>query len=181
MTGYEAERDPILNVIYGQIVRSIDVLNEAGCWLDAAKLVYSGIDTMAYLGLPKDKEDVTRADFILWCARYVQFPCKEQLSGEDLYGARCAVLHQHGIHSRLSREGKCRLVGYMDQSVPEVLSRREDPDSVLVSVAGLIAAFKQGVNRYLPELFADSARGEVATSRLTWMHHKLPVKPPPEG
>jgi hypothetical protein len=72
---------------------------------------WCGIDAMAYLALPASNEDVTRSDFVRWVDRYMKFPCEEQLTGLDLYGARCAMLHSYAMASDLSRKGKCRQVG----------------------------------------------------------------------
>src|ERR1700730_12721886 len=111
-------RDPIINVIYNDIKSPIRLLLDRHFEPAAVKLIYAGIDTMASLGIPDTQTDVTREDFVKWCERYIHFRCKEQLSGLDLYGARCSVLHAHSAISRLSRQGKCRMLGYADHMVP---------------------------------------------------------------
>jgi hypothetical protein len=170
-------RDPIVNVIYNGIKRPISLLLDHECYPAAVILTYSGIDTMACLHMPAHQVEVTRDDFVQWVERYIQFPCHDQLSGLDVYGARCSVLHTHGIDSSLSRQGKCRLLGYADQMVPEV---RYQPsvakDLVIVSIRGLVEAFFRGIDRALVDLFADKALAKVAEHRLQHMHHTLPFK-----
>jgi hypothetical protein len=168
--------DPVHNVIYNQIKRSIGVLIENKCWGAAVILVYSGIDTMAYLSLPENQEEVKQKDFIAWAERYIHFPCKEQLTGADLYGARCGLLHTYSPYSAKSRKGECRLIGYGDNMVPEV---RYDPkikeDFVLVSIKGLVEAFFRGVDQYLIDLFSDSTKIKVVEERLLTLSHSYPV------
>lgn len=77
------------------------------------------------------------------------------------------MLHTYGVESRLTRGGQCRKLGYMDRSVPDVrYSRNIDPNLVLVSIEALAKAFCDGIDRFLVDLFADSARAAVAEQRL---------------
>ena len=52
---------------------------------------------------------------------------REQLTGLDLYGARSALLHEYSVFSRLSREGKCRVIGYADRLAQPVVSQPKGP------------------------------------------------------
>lgn len=171
------ERDPIINAIYGGIKRGIQIAIENDCFDSAIILILSGIDSMAYLGMSVNQQDVRRDDFIKWADRYIKFSCEEQLTGFDLYGARCAMIHSHGVVSELSRKGQCRMVGYMDKSVPEV---RYNPDVardfVLVSVPALAEAFFCGIDQFLGDLFADERRSEIAEKRLHSFIQKFPRK-----
>lgn len=169
--------DPIANVYYGQIKRSINICLENECWDAAIKLIYSAIDAMAFLGIPAKAQDVHRTDFINWVDKYIHFPCKEQVTGLDLYGARCAMLHNHSVYSNLSREGKCRLVGYMDKSIPEVRYRPDvDKNLVMVSIPALAEAFFTGVDRYLIDLFSNKDKAKIAEQRLNIFIQTIPTK-----
>ena len=160
------KNDPITNAIYDGIKRGIQVTIEARCFGSAVKLIFSGIDTMAYLNMPGGQQDVERKDFIAWVERYIKFPCEEQLSGLDLYGARCAMLHAYGARSKLSREGKCRMVCYMDKGVPEVRSKPDVDDLVIVSVSALADAFFEGIDAFLVDLFSNKEKAAIAEERL---------------
>ena len=130
---------------------------------------------MAFLGMPSHQQDVTRDNFVRWAEGYIKFRCDDQLTGLDLYGARCAMLHSYGVVSRLSREGQCRMVGYMDNSVPEVrYNPKVAKDFVLVSVTALAEAFYRGIDQFLVDLFANKERAEVAEKRLAWFIQKHP-------
>lgn len=169
-------RDPVINVIHNGIKRDIRIALEHGCLRAAVILTYAGIDAMAFLGMPANQEDVTRQHFVDWADRYVRFPGPEQLSGLELYGARCAMLHSYSLHSALTRAGKCRTLGYMDRSEPPLRSMPEKhPHLVLVSVPGLVEAFFGGIDRFLIDLFADRESAAVAEARFQRIVHQLPV------
>lgn len=173
MTGLS--RDGVVNAINNGIRRGIQVAIDNRCFGSAVILIFSGIDAMAFLGMSNGQEDVTKADFISWANRYVKFPCKEQLSGADMYGARCGMLHNYSAYSRMTRNRECRVVGYMDKSVPEVRYKPEvSKNLVLVSVPALAEAFSKGVDQFLAELFADGKRAQLGEERLKKLVHCLP-------
>jgi hypothetical protein len=170
----DLSQDPIINAVHNGIKRGIRVMIEHECFGPGVILILSGIDSMAYLGMPEGQEDVTRTDFVNWAEKYIRFPCKEQLTGLDLYGARCAMLHSYSVTSGLSRQGKCRMVGYMDQSIPEVrFEPQVSANLVLVSAVALADAFYEGVDRFLIDVFNDQRRGRVVEERLRHLVHML--------
>ena len=171
----DLNHDPIVNVIHNQIKQSIRVLLDNRRFGAAVILIYSGIDTMAYLSMPAGQEDVTQTDFVRWAERYIHFPCKEQLTGLDLYGARCGMLHNYGVVSRLSRQGKCRQIGYLGKSKPEVIfNPSASTDLVLVSVSGLAQAFFDGIDAFLINLFSDTQQAPIAEERFRKLLHRFP-------
>jgi hypothetical protein len=161
-----AEPDPIQNAIYDDLKRGINVCLESQCYGCAVILIYSGIDAMAGLSISATQSKATRDDFAKWCDRYILFPGSVQLAGIELYSARCAVLHTYGVESDLTRDGKCRCIGYMDVSVPEIRQHSSVQDLVLISITAFAKAFFEGINRFLVDLFADPARSAIAESRL---------------
>jgi hypothetical protein len=169
----------IENVIHQGIRRGIEVLIEQKCYRSALVLIYAGIEAMAFLDRPENQQDVHGRDFIAWTDKYIRFPCSEQLTGLELYGARCGVLHSFSPVSRLSREQqeKCRLVGYMTKGVPEVrYKKRTDPSLVIVSITGLAEAFFKGVERFKIEKFANPLTAPLAKERLKTLFHSIPLE-----
>lgn len=170
-------RDPIINAVNNGIRRGISIAIDGGAFGSAAILIYSGMDSMAFLGMPTDQEDVTKRDFIAWADRYIRFPCEEQLSGADLYGARCAMLHNYSVFSRMSRNGECRVVGYADRCVPEVhYNSAINENVVVVSVSGLSEAFSRGIDQFLIDAFAVADRRQVLESRLRQLVQCMPYE-----
>ena len=99
------QRDPIINAVQNGIKRDIEVALTNERYRAATILIYAGMDAMAFLNMPAGHTEVSRDDFIRWAERYVRFPCREQLTGADLYGARCAMLHAYGVVSRIVEPG----------------------------------------------------------------------------
>lgn len=173
----ELIEDPIINAIHNGIKCGIRVTLDNKCLGSAVILILSGIDAMAYLDMPAAQNDVTRNDFVRWVERYIKFPCKEQLTGLDLYGARCAMLHNYGTASDLSRKGKCRQVAYMDKSVPEVrYAPNVSKDLVLLSVPALADAFFSGADKFLIDLFLDKKKAPIAGQRLQKLVQTVSVR-----
>lgn len=170
--------ESISNVIHEGIKRGIEILLEKKCYGSAVILLYAGMDAMAYLDMPNGQQDVKRKDFIAWADKYIRFPCDEQLTGLDLYGARCSMLHSYGVASELSRKGKCRMLGYMDKSVPELrYNPKVSKNLVMVSITGLAEAFFKGVDRFIIDVFGDPTRAPFARKRLRKLVHAWPYKP----
>jgi len=161
------DADPIVNAIQNGIKEDIELTFSHNRFRATIILIYSGMDTMAFLDMPAGQDNVKRTDFVCWSGRYMRFPCKDQITGEDFYGARCAMLHSYGVVSNMSREGKCRMIGYADQCVGEVrYAPQISKDLVLVSIRALKDAFFKGIDRFLVDAFADPARIPTLERRL---------------
>ena len=171
----DLSRDPLVNVVQRGIKEEIRLLLSHDKLRGALLLTLSGVDTMGYLVMDKSKEDVSRSDFITWADRYISFPCKEQVTGLELYGARCAALHNYGTESQLSREGRCRQILWMSKATPEVAYNPAiNPGLVVVSIPALAEAFFAGVDRFLVDIYSDSDRAKRAEERFRKIMHALP-------
>ena len=158
-------------VIIDGIVRGIRVACENECYQAAIILIYSGIDCMAFLNMPKNQLDVKSKDFIKWADRYIKFPCKEQLSGNDLYGARCGMLHTYRPESNMSRKGSCRQILYINVHYPEVIYKDNiEKDYVIISIEGLANSFLDGVDKSLLDLSNNDEKKQIAVERLRYMY-----------
>jgi len=165
----DLREDPVVNAIYNGIGNGIDVVLNSGCLGSAVILILSAMDTMAYLSMPDGQDEVKSVDFIAWSGHYIRFPGREQLTGEDLYGARCGMLHSYGVRSRMSRSGKCRIVGYMDKSNPPIrFNPTVSKELVLVSVPALRDALFEGIDRFLIEVYKNprARKAQLVDERL---------------
>jgi hypothetical protein len=159
-------KDPIINVINNSIRRSIRITLENECFGAVVMLVYSAIDMLAFLNMNKNQEDVKRQDFVDWVEKYLHFPCHEQLTGLDVYGARCGMLHNFSAYSKLNRDGKCRRLLYADKLKPEInYAPSISKEDVMVSIEGLVEAFFKGLDKFLVDLYKDKSKGEIADRR----------------
>jgi hypothetical protein len=159
--------DPVNNAINDGIKKAIRACLGENCYGAATTLIYAGIDAMAFLSMPRGQNDVMRSDFTSWCDKYIRLSGATQIEGIEYYGARCAMLHSYGVASRLSREGKCRQIGYVDRSMPVVrYDPTIDPGFILLSIDALAQAFFQGVDRFLIDAFSDPDQASVVEARL---------------
>ena len=172
------EDDPIINAIHKGIKRDIEIALNNNCLRAAVMLIYAGMDAMAFLDMPEAQPEVKKKDFIFWAERYVHFPCEQQLTGSDLYGARCSMLHAYGAVSRTSKVGKCRLIGYMNRSVPEIRYSTAEHlrHVVLVSIPALKDAFFKGIDKFLIDAFSNRKKAKIVEKRLKTFIHQFPYK-----
>jgi hypothetical protein len=143
---------------------------------EALTLVYSAIDTLAFLGSPLGTEYSERGPFIQWCEKYIvpSFGSRAgRPSGIDLYGARCGVLHVSSARSSLGQQGKAREIWYQFRGQDGLnLATNTRKLAVGLGVEELVAAFEKGSHCFLEELNRDQVRYARAEKRarsfFTW-------------
>src|SRR5215472_16476028 len=91
-----------------QRLEAIELCMNASFAEEALVLLYSAIDTLAFLDAPAEYKQSDRGLFIAWCDKYIVplFREGDLPKGIDLYGARCGLLHISSAASDLGREGK---------------------------------------------------------------------------
>ncbi len=170
-------RDPVTNAIYGGIKRGIRVALDNECYGSALILIFAGIDAMANLGRPESQKEVQPADFIRWVDTYIKIDSEEQITGEEFYSARCAVLHTYGVESRRTTSGTARKLGYMVGGYPPI---RYDPkvakDFLLLDILALADAFFKGLDQFLIDVFANTQKGQIIEARLQKLLSAIPYE-----
>jgi hypothetical protein len=133
-----------------QTIDAIKQLVDANRYLQALVVLYSAIDTLAWVRL--ESGDVTRSSFCQWVDKYV---VPEKLIGctaQDLYAARCGIVHSSTTESKLSRDGQARELWYAaDSSSAERI--KEYAQSVgsnahVVPFTLMVAAFTEGAMNF---------------------------------
>jgi hypothetical protein len=158
-----------LNAIQ-QLVLAIDVCLERGLVAPTLALVHSGIDTMAWLGLPDGQHDVTGEDFIRWVDSYLlpesDLPC----TAVDLYSARCGVLHSMTAESRAIRRGTANRLFYAwgNRSAEDLQRMADlvDASVVAVQLETLVKAFRTAIDRFVGVLERDPDVSKRVHARL---------------
>lgn len=160
-----SQRDPI--TAFHEIRKGIQSALDNKCYGSALILIYAGIDAMANFARPEGQVEVQPNDFIAWVDQYLKIEAEEEISGEEWYSARCAVLHTYGVESRRTRSGSARMLGYMVKGTPPV---KYDPkvaqNLVMVNCLALADAFFKGLETFMVDLFADPDKKELAEDRL---------------
>ena len=135
----DISRDPIVNVIYKGIKEPIVLCMENNYQRAALQLVFSAIDSLTKLCLPEGKNSSTRKDYAKWCEKYLLFESREKIKGIEWYAARCGLLHNYGIDSNLSRDGKARMLGYYSGEGPDIIYSPETNETmVMVRINALL-------------------------------------------
>ncbi len=151
-----------------QTVDSVRHLVDANCYLQALIILYSAIDTLAWASLSSG--DVTQSDFCRWVDTYLTPQSQIGCTSEDLYGARCALVHSSAAESRMSRQGRANELWYVTS--PHSINRLESyaehigVNAKVVYFTALIAAFGEGVMKFSQELASDPIREAVCTERI---------------
>ncbi len=157
----------IQKAIYQGIKRGIEIMLKNECWGSAFILIYSGIDAMASLGMPIGQIEVTGKDFKDWITRYLKDSSEHSYPEEDMWGARCAVLHQFGAESKLSRSKKIRLITYVNGG-PEIQIRDTgtEHESVWLNFYALEKNFSRAIDNFLMKKMADESFRPTLEKRL---------------
>jgi hypothetical protein len=106
-----------------ELKKAPGVCLQNGHILSALKLIYSGIDNLGWLTRKHNRLYVEPKDFLKFVNEYL-LPDSELLcSADELYGARCGLLHCNTAESKSSRSGKIRTLWYKSGD-----SSKEDDD-----------------------------------------------------
>lgn len=123
-------------------------------------LIYSGIDSMAWLGRPVNKEGVTRADFIRWVDTYLLEDSNLCCTAKDLYAARCSILHSMISESEMSQHGQANMIWYAwgkkdENQLLDLLKQLPQIPATAIHLSKLFEAYKQGLNRFFTNVEND--------------------------
>jgi len=123
-------------------------------------LTYSGIDIVA--SLEKIPEERTGATFQRWANNYLLPEKNLDCSAEDLYGARCGIVHAFSSASDYSRAGKAREITYAWGNASaanlRAINKAFGKNYIVLDVDELIEVFKNGVNTFFADLLKDPIR-----------------------
>jgi hypothetical protein len=137
---------------WNQMALGVELLMEKNLVVPALTLIYSMIDSMAWVARPPDHPDVTGADFIAWVEQYMLPSPGIKCTAGELYAARCAVLHSLSTESSHVRSGKARAIlytwGTADRTKLErgiTLTRK---NAVALHMGDLVFALSEGSRRF---------------------------------
>ncbi len=151
-----------------ETVDAILQLVKANHYLQALVVLYAAIDTLAWSN--RSKGDVTRADFTSWVATYIDPQTQLGCTPEDLYAARCGLLHSGAAESKLSREGRASQLWYVTDRgkipVLQGVAQRRGVNAKVVCVTDLVAAFADGVMKFTEELAQNETRQRQIAERI---------------
>ena len=172
--------DSLINAIYQGIKRGIQVTYDNECYGACLILIYCGIDAMSYLDMPLGQAEVHSDDFIHWAERYLSPKLKSQatqITGEELYSARCGVVHTYTVESRRTKGGDCRRIGYMvGGNCSIAYDPKIDSGTVMLRLETLRDAFFTAIDRFLTESYADRQKQPILETRLRNLLNTIPYE-----
>jgi len=168
MTDQETENG-FATAMAGLILTIQDLLKQNKLF-PAFILMYSGMDILGSMIRPKGNADTSGADFTSWADNFMLKGSSLHVTADDLWGARCGVLHTATARSRNSREGKAREVHYVRGDINFAKFAQAEFDKagepkVVIDVDSLFNAFYEGVERFSKAVQND------ATLKDTVLHH----------
>jgi len=172
--------DPLVNAVYQGIKPGIQVTYDQGCYGSCLILIYCGIDAMTYLSLPPERDEVCGADFVKWAGKYLSPHLSSKntvITGEELYSARCAVVHTYTVESKTTKLAKVRKIGYgVERNVSPIVSSGTVPDLVMLRLDVLRDAFFKAIDRFLVEAYADNTNQATLEKRMNKLLMATPRK-----
>jgi hypothetical protein len=174
----EFAKDPLVNAVYQGIKRGIQVTYDNECYGSCLILIYCGVDTMSYLDMPPSQAEVHAKDFIRWADRYLSPNLRNratQITGEELYSARCAVVHTYTVESKRTKIGSTRTIAYMIGGAQSVVwNSKVDPKLVLLRLEILQNAFFTAIDKFLTEGYAAKHKRPILEARLNKLLNTIP-------
>lgn len=157
---------------------SIKILLDAGHTVPALILLYSATDFFVSLLRPESQPDTNGSHFKKWAEDYMIEHSLPTITSEDLWGARCGLLHTHSPSSKVSRQGKAREIAYyraqalspnMQNASDSGLKQVKAKGKIPLNVDALYEAFENGLHRFLADVQRDpelEKRASYHSSRL---------------
>ena len=166
--------NPIHNVIEHQIMGGIRLCYDNDHHSSVLKLLYCGIDFMAFLSMPANGKEVTPFHFKRWAKNYIKLHGEIQLTGEELYAARNELLHTHRVHKASNEKDQRRSIVYAYKTEHKVMDIPLEPRVVLVPIEHLMQAFFQGIDKFLTDVYRNPQQTEIVEQRLRQVLVKYP-------
>ncbi len=151
-------------------LKAIGTLWDAELPEAALTIIYSGIDSFGLLAAPPSVLDASGDTFRQWCGTYILTRLRSvdgtPITSEDIWAARCGVLHTSTPLSSSERRGNARQIFYQFKDktgVNMILNTPQMP--VRVDIANLGLAFKEGGIAFLADLKNDPPSLRAADDR----------------
>lgn len=127
-----------------------------GMTIEAAVFVYIGIDLMALLSLPIGDNRQTRQHFKAWAQKYMTAHDDQpyKYSADDLYAARCSLLHNYSSEADIHDGTELKKFGYTDGG-KHLINEEISEHLVLIGVKSFVNDFIIGVEQFIKNALSD--------------------------
>jgi hypothetical protein len=160
--GFEIPRpEQALQARIHEFRASIKLMSDAGFVNSSLVLLYTAIDFVGSLLRPKNKPDTAGEYFKNWVDKYMIAGSKVPFTANDIWGARCGLLHTQTASSKVFREGKARQIHYYRGSLPPDLEHAmkslSSKGKLFVNRDSFTGCFEQGIDRFLADVERNPA------------------------
>lgn len=162
-----------LDKYFYSVIEAVGILHQKKLMGQALTIIYSSIDACGLLNAPDTQEKATGQTFKAWVNKYMLADLPLEYNADDLWGARCAVLHTHTLASDLSNASKVRELQYIS-SPPEhpiveaFISASKDignGKSIGVNIDLLVIDFLQAISKFSKEFSQRAEQSEICRNR----------------
>ena len=159
-------------------VGAISELVKEGFYTQALIILYSAIDTMAWINLSEG--DVKQKDFVEWVNKYMQPENNLGCTAGDLYGARCGLVHANTSVSRKSRTGEVAQIWYVTS--PKSFNKLQEhvietrTEARVVYFTALFAIFIEACQQFNVEISVNKTRQHEVNDRIQHWIGFAPLK-----
>lgn len=129
--------------------------------MPALVLIYSSIDSISWVANDEENQQVGKR-FQTWVNSWMLQKYPLPCTAEELYAARCGILHTLTPESDLSEKKNVRLISYawgtaQQKDLEETIKRIEYPGLVAVHVNDILYSFMNGLADFINSLDIDHA------------------------
>ena len=145
---------------YQQVFSAIDSCMSLKLIIPSLILIYTGIDCISWLTY--EGENISnKKRFKLWVDEWMIVENSLPCNSEELYAARCAILHSLSPNSDLSEKHGVRMISYAwgnaDQNqLIESMKLLDYTKSAVLHINDLYSSFRKGFVNYLEALENDT-------------------------
>jgi hypothetical protein len=145
----EPKLDEVVNGKRGMLT-GIRTCLQSECLVSAVTLMFSSLDALAALTRPIGTQSTNGAVFKAWVDRYIKPASSLGCTADDLWGARCGVLHLYSPDSDLSAQNKARRIYYQWDAGPAADAASTIPNgSLVIVVEKLHQAVEQAIRDFI--------------------------------
>jgi hypothetical protein len=143
-----------------QLRSGVDDLFRSKRTLPGFLLLYTSIDILASLTRPEKSEKTNGPLFKAWVTNYMLPMLSVPCNADDLWGARCGLLHTLTAESDMSRGKAAKMLNYIgDDAKAKAMQKQHDPTSshdIFISTPRFVDAFLAACDRFAADVRADA-------------------------
>ena len=141
---------------FSQTTKAIQLCIDNNLQIPTLILIYSTIDSLAYIAY----EETVKIRYTKWIEKYMYINNKDLAN--DLYSARCAILHTQTPNSSLSEKKYAKIIAYAwgtgsAEELRDSVQNSNEKNIRVVHINELFETFKNGLNLFYKEISNSKA------------------------